>query len=246
MIGGKRSLQNQVSLLRDIQRVDITIDEIESKKKAFPVRKKKIADEIAKLSEEINVLLQEKEELEDKKATIEGDIARADEKLSRNKERLSNIKNDKQYKAVEKESKTANRKKTELTKEVLKTIEFIEAKDGLLNIIEHTCNEKKEEDIEIDIEMEQAISTLENALAEQETIRTDAIAKVTPSLFKRYKLIRSKRHGIGIVATERGVCQGCYMNIPPQLHIQIQSKPDEIISCPHCHRILYFDNNIQN
>src|SRR4030043_50165 len=38
------------------------------------------------------------------------------------------------------------------------------------------------------------------------------------------------------------ICQGCNMNIPPQLFVEIK-KNEEIINCPQCRRILYYKNN---
>jgi predicted nucleic acid-binding Zn-ribbon protein len=35
-----------------------------------------------------------------------------------------------------------------------------------------------------------------------------------------------------------GICQGCYMNIPPQLSNEI-IRNDKVHLCPSCQRILY-------
>jgi predicted nucleic acid-binding Zn-ribbon protein len=45
--------------------------------------------------------------------------------------------------------------------------------------------------------------------------------------------------GIAVTEVKGEVCQGCNMNIPPQLYVEIKSN-EEIIQCPQCHRILYY------
>ncbi|MBI3754791.1 MAG: hypothetical protein HY265_01330, partial [Deltaproteobacteria bacterium] len=75
----------------------------------------------------------------------------------------------------------------------------------------------------------------------EKTEEKAAIAKdISPSLLKRYETIKQKRQGIAIVSVEGDACQGCYMNIPPQIYIQLQKGPSNLIFCPHCHRILYW------
>jgi uncharacterized protein len=38
-------------------------------------------------------------------------------------------------------------------------------------------------------------------------------------------------------------CSGCFMSIPPQLFVNVK-KNTEIITCPHCSRILYYKEAI--
>jgi len=38
-------------------------------------------------------------------------------------------------------------------------------------------------------------------------------------------------------------CSGCFMSIPPQIFVNVK-KNTEIITCPNCHRILYFKEAI--
>jgi len=42
-----------------------------------------------------------------------------------------------------------------------------------------------------------------------------------------------------------GTCQGCNMNIPPQLYNQLQ-RGDTIELCGTCNRIIYWDKLLEN
>jgi predicted nucleic acid-binding Zn-ribbon protein len=63
--------------------------------------------------------------------------------------------------------------------------------------------------------------------------------RVKPDVLRRYGTIRMRR-GLAVVAVSNGTCLGCHMNIPPQLYNQLQ-RADAILTCPQCHRIIYWD-----
>jgi predicted nucleic acid-binding Zn-ribbon protein len=44
-----------------------------------------------------------------------------------------------------------------------------------------------------------------------------------------------------VVAVWKEVCDGCHMSIPPQLYNELQ-KSNELITCPSCSRIIYWEN----
>ena len=58
-------------------------------------------------------------------------------------------------------------------------------------------------------------------------------------LFKFERIIRNKM-GRGIVAIRGGVCTGCHMVLPVQF-ANIVHLGEEIVFCPYCSRILYYE-----
>ena len=53
-------------------------------------------------------------------------------------------------------------------------------------------------------------------IAEERKLREVAAARVRPDVLKKYSTIRMRR-GLAMVPVKNGTCQGCNMNIPPQL-----------------------------
>jgi hypothetical protein len=45
---------------------------------------------------------------------------------------------------------------------------------------------------------------------------------------------------LAVVSVRNGTCQGCNMNIPPQLYNVLQ-RGQTIETCPSCHRIIYWE-----
>ncbi len=52
-------------------------------------------------------------------------------------------------------------------------------------------------------------------------------------------MIFARRGGLAVVEVRAGTCQGCHMNVPPQLFNQIQ-RNEQVILCPNCQRMLYW------
>jgi len=232
-------LQTQLALLEKIQQIDIEIGRIEKEQERYPKEKGRLDTEMTQLRGEVDALNGAYEEILNQKAQLDNDLANWSEKISRHEERLKGISNDKQLKAVTKEKNTATKKKLELGKEIAKIDKLVEAKEAELAIIKGKLEEKLEEYEALDRELNEKDTEWKRFLDEKRSEREGCAGKIKPDVLRRYDQIKNKRHGIGMVLASDGTCQGCHMSIPPQLYIQlIQGSSDELIVCPHCHRIL--------
>src|SRR4029077_6239389 len=87
-------------------------------------------------------------------------------------------------------------------------------------------------------EMRAQISGIDRAVSEAATRRQGIAAQIARDLISRYELIFSRRGGTAVVEVSGGICQGGYMNIPPQLWNEI-IRSEKVHLCPSCQRILY-------
>lgn len=62
-------------------------------------------------------------------------------------------------------------------------------------------------------------------------------------VFNFERIIKSKG-GDGIVAVKNNICNGCHMILPLQFVNEI-CKEEEVMNCPYCSKILYYDGNIE-
>jgi uncharacterized protein len=71
--------------------------------------------------------------------------------------------------------------------------------------------------------------------------RREALSKqIEARLSKLYHTLKEKRRGVGVVNVKHETCQGCFLNIPPQMFNEVQ-KNNALIQCPNCNRILYWE-----
>jgi uncharacterized protein len=83
------------------------------------------------------------------------------------------------------------------------------------------------------------MAEIETKIAELRVERDKLAKAVKADVLKRYGAIRLRR-GLAVVSVKNGTCQGCNMNIPPQLYNTLQ-RGQTVETCPSCHRIIYWE-----
>lgn len=73
-------------------------------------------------------------------------------------------------------------------------------------------------------------------LADLDGEREALVAAIDSGLIAQYDRI-AKRHGSGVARVLHETCQGCRVNIPTQLHIELL-RGERLITCQRCKRIL--------
>lgn len=80
---------------------------------------------------------------------------------------------------------------------------------------------------------------LEARLTELGSEREARCASIEPEQLAQYERIAA-RHGKAVASVSHDTCQGCRMNVPAQLQIELL-RGEKLITCGHCHRILIPD-----
>jgi predicted nucleic acid-binding Zn-ribbon protein len=57
-------------------------------------------------------------------------------------------------------------------------------------------------------------------------------------VLNRFRRIAKMNQGQAVARISNETCMGCFMNVPPQLCIEVR-RLKQMISCPQCSRILY-------
>ena len=88
-------------------------------------------------------------------------------------------------------------------------------------------------------ELEKEMISVESLVAKLSKERNELLSRLSGEAKTRYKVLMEKRSGLAVVNVKNGVCLGCYMNIPPQLFIEV-TKNSQLITCPSCNRIFCY------
>ncbi|MEZ4336423.1 MAG: C4-type zinc ribbon domain-containing protein [Sandaracinaceae bacterium] len=67
--------------------------------------------------------------------------------------------------------------------------------------------------------------------------RKEAASHIPKPIFRRYERLRTQLHPT-LVAVRNGVCQGCRMELAPQLYNQV-IRGDDFYQCQMCNRFVY-------
>lgn len=169
---------------------------------------------------------------------IEREIQILDDRIVRSNEKLRMVKTNKEYQILLREVDDNRKRKDVLETELLEQFDDIEKLKTRFQETdkEYTLlkDQTEAEQKEVDKQSADDKELLEEYLSRQEDIGKS----LDPVLMNRFMKISKMNNGLAVVNVRKEVCMGCFMNIPPQLFIEVQ-RCNSLISCPQCSRILY-------
>jgi predicted nucleic acid-binding Zn-ribbon protein len=233
------ALKDQLQMLLELQKLDLKRDEIRSGREAID----------GNLAEITRVLDQLRDDLENQAAQLDATIQLHAEKTAehqdsedrykKSKGRLSKVSNTKEYSAIELEIENAKKQAAQLEEELAQLSAAIETSRQAASEKEAKIADLSEQVNDETRRAQQRLSELERQLGDLMQNRNGVAKDISKEVIRRYTFIRSRRDGVAIVAARNGCCQGCFMQLPPQMYIELQ-RGDTLTSCPSCQRILFF------
>jgi predicted nucleic acid-binding Zn-ribbon protein len=234
--------KEQLELLWELQEIDLDLKHIKEERERYP-------KEIKKLDEKKNI---EKEKMQKEKERIEllekerrqkeGHLNLEQEKIKRAEGRMFEVKTNKEYQALLSEVDTIKEAISREEEEILKVLDEIDELKKSLS--------KREKEVAVVLEKVEA----EKKIIQEKMVQDDEIWKkrmerrevltkqLESKLYKLYNTLKEKRQGVGVVSVKHETCQGCFVNVPPQMFIEVQ-KNNALIRCPNCNRILYWEGD---
>jgi hypothetical protein len=236
----EEELRDQLKRLEELQRYDAQIQELTNALKAIPAKLEASQSDFARvealLEGERAQLAESQRYYSEQKSQLQADESTA----TGAKSKLSAAKNSKEYMAAQREIESTRESVQNREQEIAKLIEAVQVKEKLL--AERAAElEVLRKSIDKDAEVaRKKMSELEGKIAAIKTDRDKAATGIRPDVLKRYAAIRMRR-GLAVTTVRNGTCQGCNMNVPPQLFNVLQ-RGTSIETCPYCHRIVYWEN----
>ncbi len=235
-------MKNRLEMLEQLQEIDLQIDVLKKTQSGLHGEMNEIEQSLDVAREEVAELNAQIAQLEQEKLELENSLAGEQENIQRSETNMKEIKTNKEFQAVGREITAARKLTTELEEQILQKITKIEelngevtAKSACLTELEQNSSQRRDE-------KQSEIDSLQQNI-DADTSRREEITKELPAnLIKRYTNLREQRRGQAIAYARDGYCLGCNMNLPPQLYNTL-FRADEIISCPHCQRVLILKVN---
>jgi predicted nucleic acid-binding Zn-ribbon protein len=231
-----------LELLWELQKIDLTLKRINEERDRFPKEMKKLDERQNIEKEKIQNEKEKMESLEKERRQKEKHLNTEQEKIKRTEGRMFEVKTNKEYQALLNEIEAIKEATNREEEEILQILEEIdELKKGLLKRekeVTATLEKIERERKKIQEKMDQG-----DGLWKEQKERREVLSKQLESgLFKLYNTLKEKRQGIGVVSAKQETCQGCFVNVPPQMFIEVQ-KNNALIRCPNCNRILYWEGD---
>ena len=239
---GGSELNEELETLCLVQKVDTRIIENEKKKAFGPMRIEEIRREVSDTTERIAREKAIVEELEKERRKKEQELETEKAQIKKVEAKLVEVKTNKEYQAILKEIEAARSSNDKTEEEILVLLERIEElKKDLQTSSKELAKREKEVTDETKM-LEKEIAAVEAVVDELRKERERLLAGVSDGLKGRYSILIEKRGGVAVVNAKNGTCMGCFMNIPPQLFIEVM-KNSRVITCPSCNRIFYYEED---
>jgi predicted nucleic acid-binding Zn-ribbon protein len=213
-------------------------------KKSFPAKLEVMTADVKRVE-----LLLERErtqlvETESWRKRQEDEMKAEEDRAIAAKQRSSAVKNAKEYMASERELQATRKSAQERQDEVAKLVEAVavarksiaQHEADFAALKEHAATEEKA--------AAEKIAEFDAQIGKERKLREVAAKRVRADVLKKYSAIRMKR-GLAMAPVKNGTCQGCNMNIPPQVLNQLQ-RGDSIELCGNCNRIIYWDKLLES
>lgn len=236
---GETKLREQIEILANLQNVDREIKEKSNIKQELLGDLLAREQEIQSKKQEIAWLAAAYAEKERERQEKERFLQDEGKKTMDKRMRMNRIKNAKELQALQREIDQIKQSNGDVEEDLIRVFEEMDRIKAELKSKEEEAATLQKEWQQRQEEMQAKISGIDQLVAEAVTLRKTIASQIGGELISRYELIFARRGGSAVVEVSGGICQGCYMNIPPQLWNEI-IKSEKINLCPSCQRILYY------
>lgn len=233
-------MQKILGLLRELQTLDQELIVVRQQRKKLEEEEAALGADVERVQSMLDSLMDNISELQAKRKELSHALDLEQENVKRAEGRLPSIKTQKEYVAVLKEIDTAKK----LNKELQDKMQAVQAeissfegdrgeKEAELDALKQKSGARRQEIAEV-------MSGHDAVIGAGEAKRSQILQEMPTGIQRKYQMLFDRRAGIAVVAARNGTCAGCNMHLPPQLYNNLFRTP-EILSCPHCNRMLYLE-----
>ena len=234
-------MKENLLLLIKLQECDSQLVKLSAKRKKLPEDIDKLDKEFSSFKEGIEKNKMKYNELKARHTESENKIKKLNDGMVKTKERMLEVKNNKEYQAMLKEIEIAESSRGDIETLIISILEELDKLSILVKKDDETLKQSRNEYEQEKKIIEDDLNTIDADVVDWEKKRIDLQKSVSDDLLARYEKIKKRNKGVGVISVWKAVCNGCHMNIPPQLYNELQ-KSNELLSCPNCNRIIYIQD----
>ena len=233
-------MKDMLDRLVQLQETDEKIVAFQREEEEIPldIQEKEIS--VGLLDEEHNQIRTTLDEIEKQISDLKIELTEVKDHQRRCQARALAVKTQREYQAVQRESEIARKRRGELDAQIK---EFLEEKGVIEDSYLEVESRIGDQAHTLEKERNAADNRLKKLQGEREDLeKTRAVeaSLIDPVLLGKYQKVFDRYRGKGVVMVSGGVCNGCFMTIPPQLYNQVLAQGG-IHHCPNCGRIIYVD-----
>jgi len=238
-------LKAELRLLIELQEIDTDIGKINIQKRDLPCRLSELDEAFAAFKNAVQKEFARLEEINKRHKEMEDKLKKGVENLRKTKDRLLEVKTNKEYNAVLKEIEGLEKKNSDLEELIIGLLDEIDAGRAIWKEKERGLAEEQGRYEAKRAAMQQELDSIATKLWSRQEKGETLRKRIPEALLKKYETIKGINHGLAVVSAWKEVCNGCHMNIPPQMYNELFTS-DELFLCPQCNRMIYGQEQDKN
>jgi predicted nucleic acid-binding Zn-ribbon protein len=238
-------VKEEVTLMIHLQELDSEIIFLKREKTEIPARIASLNDEIARLTDLLAHEQERAANLEKEKRGKESGLKDEEERLANSEKKLNEVKTNKEYQAAQKEIEEHRIQNSLLEEQILVAMDQLDAlKTDIAKKTEELADSTRTINGEIE-ELTVRAAAVEQQATQKAAARAKIVKELNSSFLATYeRLMKTFRNEPVLVKVKKGVCNGCYMNLPPQFFNELLRDRD-IKTCPNCARLIYLEEELE-
>ncbi len=232
-------MREKINSLVALQKVETEINELRTNITMTEQKRSSLNGKIEAAEDDLKTRDAQLEALRKKYRSFEAESQIKTNSVQKSQEKLASVKTNKEYQAMLKEIdelKALNSKIEEDMIVCLDEIDIAEAdvvkEQKKYKAVKHQISHDSES---LQNDILQAKQELDELTVEKGQLEQ----KIDKQFLAAFLQAKERSGGVGIAPVLNAVCQGCHLNIPPQMFNELQ-RGDSLKTCPHCDRLIYW------
>ncbi|MFC1709379.1 zinc ribbon domain-containing protein [Candidatus Omnitrophota bacterium] len=237
----KVNLKEEIKKLIRLQELDKQLYDLNKEKEEKPKILEALQSEFDQTKQILNEFEEKSKALLLKRKDCEGQLATKEEKIKELQNKLFGLKTNKEYSTMLSEINGIKMDSSLLEEQILK---IFDEQDGLQKGLEKQKEELKVEESKLGQEKNKItdrIKEIEGFIKDLSAKREVTEKGVDSKIASQYSRILKGKESLALVEVANHSCQGCFMEVPPQVINEIKMN-DRLIFCEMCARILYISD----
>lgn len=237
-------MNKEIEQLTELQVIDLQIAELDEKMNVEQAAQEKRRLTIEELKGSITALQAKIDAAQEKKRELDAGLVNEQDRVKERQSKIMQVQTNREYQSLLKEGEDGKKTNKEREDEIIQLMEQIESFEKIIKEQASSCKKEEKALAEENEKVESVVAGLTTKKANIMKKRKNKAKDFNAGLLKKYDLLRERRNGKAVVGVNGGVCQGCFMTIPPQHYNEI-IKGDRMLNCPTCQRILYYQESAE-
>jgi hypothetical protein len=222
-----------------LQAIDLEIDQIDNAIKSEQSGLDERMTALAKREALINELKDKISSQQKESRTLEGEMADKMDHVRERQSKMMQVQTGREQTALLKEIEDAKKSAKENEEKIMVIMESIEKLTVQMEEEKNLLKGEKQLVIEETDKVRANIEAINKSKKKKDAKRSEQAGLIKKSLLRKYDTLRQHRNGLAVINVVDGVCQGCFMAVPPQ-RFNLLLKGDDIYACPTCQRLNYY------